>query len=73
MFDEIVGSSPALKSVLSGILKVAPTDSTVLITGETRYTQEFATFGPRFCCGELRLDSALAHRLRVVVCGHHDL
>jgi PAS domain S-box-containing protein len=35
MFDEIVGSSPALKSVLSGILKVAPTDSTVLITGET--------------------------------------
>ena len=35
MFDEIVGSSPALKSVLSGIVKVAPTDSTVLITGET--------------------------------------
>jgi PAS domain S-box-containing protein len=35
MFDEIVGSSPALKSVLSGILKVGPTDSTVLITGET--------------------------------------
>jgi formate hydrogenlyase transcriptional activator len=35
MFDEIVGSSPALKTVLSGILKVAPTDSTVLITGET--------------------------------------
>jgi len=35
MFDEIVGSSRALKSVLSGIVKVAPTDSTVLITGET--------------------------------------
>jgi len=35
MFDEIVGSSPALKTVLSGIMKVAPTDSTVLITGET--------------------------------------
>jgi len=35
MFDEIVGSSPALKGVLSGILKVGPTDSTVLITGET--------------------------------------
>jgi formate hydrogenlyase transcriptional activator len=35
MFDEIVGSSPALKTVLSGIEKVAPTDSTVLITGET--------------------------------------
>jgi len=35
MFEEIVGSSPALKTVLSGIVKVAPTDSTVLITGET--------------------------------------
>jgi formate hydrogenlyase transcriptional activator len=35
MLEEIVGSSPALKTVLSGILKVAPTDSTVLITGET--------------------------------------
>jgi PAS domain S-box-containing protein len=35
MFEEIVGSSPALKTVLSSILKVAPTDSTVLITGES--------------------------------------
>jgi PAS domain S-box-containing protein len=35
MFEEIVGSSPALKTALSGIVKVAPTDSTVLITGET--------------------------------------
>ena len=35
MFEEIVGSAPALQTVLSGILKVAPTDSTVLITGET--------------------------------------
>jgi transcriptional regulator with GAF, ATPase, and Fis domain len=35
MFEEIVGSSPALKTVLSRIVKVAPTDSTVLITGET--------------------------------------
>jgi PAS domain S-box-containing protein len=35
MFDEIVGSSPALQNVLSSIVKVAPTDSTVLITGET--------------------------------------
>jgi len=35
MFEEIVGSSPALKIALSGIVKVAPTDSTVLITGET--------------------------------------
>jgi len=35
MFEEIVGTSPALKAVLSRISKVAPSDSTVLITGET--------------------------------------
>jgi formate hydrogenlyase transcriptional activator len=35
MFEEIVGTSPALKSVLSRISAVAPSDSTVLITGET--------------------------------------
>jgi formate hydrogenlyase transcriptional activator len=35
MFEEIVGTSPALKSVLSRISKVAPSDSTVLIMGET--------------------------------------
>ena len=32
---EIVGASPALKTVLSHVSKVAPMDSTVLITGET--------------------------------------
>src|SRR5262245_20720896 len=35
MFEEIVGSSEALRKVLSEVAKVAPTDSTVLITGET--------------------------------------
>ena len=35
MFEEIVGSSPALQAVLSRVSRVAPTDSTVLITGET--------------------------------------
>jgi PAS domain S-box-containing protein len=35
MFEEIVGTSPALQAVLSRVSKVAPTDSTVLITGET--------------------------------------
>jgi PAS domain S-box-containing protein len=35
MFEEIVGSSKPLKAVLSRIDKVAPTDSTVFITGET--------------------------------------
>src|SRR5215468_328273 len=35
MFEEIVGSSEALRKVLSEVAKVAPTESTVLITGET--------------------------------------
>src|SRR6267143_1208106 len=35
MFEEIVGTSTALHAVLSRVSKVAPTDSTVLITGET--------------------------------------
>jgi len=35
MFEEIVGGSPLLKGVLARVAKVAPTDSTVLITGET--------------------------------------
>lgn len=35
MFEEIVGSSSALQAVLAKVAKVAPTDSTVLITGET--------------------------------------
>ena len=35
MFEEIVGASMSLKAVQSRIAKVAPTDSTVLITGET--------------------------------------
>src|SRR5580704_4495770 len=35
MYEAIVGSSDALRGVLSQISKVAPTDSTVLISGET--------------------------------------
>ncbi len=34
-FEEIVGNSPALLKVLHGVEQVAPTDSTVLIYGET--------------------------------------
>ncbi len=34
-FEEIVGNSPALREVLSAVAQVAPTDSTVLIQGET--------------------------------------
>ena len=35
MFEEIVGRSAALQAVLVRVTKVAPTDSTILITGET--------------------------------------
>jgi formate hydrogenlyase transcriptional activator len=35
MFEEIVGSAPALRRVLAQVEKVASTDSTVLILGET--------------------------------------
>jgi formate hydrogenlyase transcriptional activator len=35
MFEEIVGASASLSTVLVRVAKVAPTDSTVLITGET--------------------------------------
>jgi transcriptional regulator with GAF, ATPase, and Fis domain len=35
MFEELVGTSPALQAVLSRVTKVATADSTVLLTGET--------------------------------------
>jgi len=35
MFEEIVGASASLQTVLSRVSKVAPSDSSVLITGET--------------------------------------
>ena len=35
MFEEIVGTAPLLRRLLAHVSKVAPTDSTVLITGET--------------------------------------
>src|SRR5208283_5131569 len=35
MFEEIIGTSPRLQAVLARLTKVARTDSTVLITGET--------------------------------------
>jgi formate hydrogenlyase transcriptional activator len=52
MFEEIVGSSPALKAVLESIRIVAPVDSTVLIEGETGTGKELIAraihnLGPR--------------------------
>jgi len=34
-FEQVIGSSPALESVLEQVERVAPTDSTVLLQGET--------------------------------------
>ncbi len=34
-FEELIGSSTSLKKVLKNVERVAPTDSTVLLTGET--------------------------------------
>src|SRR5258705_2942701 len=43
MFEEIVGSAASLRQVLAQVAKVAPTDSTVLILGETGTGQELIT------------------------------
>jgi transcriptional regulator with GAF, ATPase, and Fis domain len=51
MFEEIVGDSHALQNVLAGVAKVPPTDSTVLITGDTGTGKELigrAIHKPRF-------------------------
>jgi formate hydrogenlyase transcriptional activator len=45
MFEEIVGSSDALRTVLRQVAQVAPTDSTVLITGETGTGKELIARG----------------------------
>ena len=68
-FEEIVGSSEPLRTVLWQVTKVAPMDSTVLITGETgtgkgqprhpcRLAPPFVSLRER----ELRGDSPIAHR-----------
>ena len=45
MFEEIVGTSSSLQLVLSRISKVAPSDSTVLIMGETGTGKELIARG----------------------------
>src|SRR5207344_3677499 len=35
MFEEIVGSSDVIRKILTQVAKVAPSDSTVLVLGET--------------------------------------
>jgi AAA+ superfamily predicted ATPase len=72
MFEEIVGSSDAIGRVLSQVTKVAPTDSTVLIFGETGTGKELVaraihkrrSVGPSFHNGQLRSDFVIADRVR---------
>ena len=45
MFEEVVGESPALQGVLTRVAKVAPSDCTVLITGETGTGKELIARG----------------------------
>ncbi len=42
LFPEIIGESRAMRSVLSQIIKVAPTDSTVMLLGESGTGKELA-------------------------------
>jgi formate hydrogenlyase transcriptional activator len=49
MFEEIVGSSPLLQRVLTSVVKVGPTDSTVLITGETGTGKELIARAAHKC------------------------
>ena len=46
MFEEIVGSSDAIRQVLEQVAKVAPTDSTILISGETGTGKELLARAP---------------------------
>src|SRR3989442_1345608 len=75
MFEDIVGSSAALRQVLAHVEKVARTDATVLIVGETGTGKELMARAIHqrshradagLYPGELRGDPAGAHRLRTV-------
>jgi formate hydrogenlyase transcriptional activator len=72
MFEEIVGASEVLNGVLRHVARVAPTDSTVLITGETgtgkqlvaRAIHEQSHRSGRIRERELRSHSAVADCVR---------
>src|SRR5207247_363875 len=60
-FDEIIGNSPALEFVLAEVERVAPTDSTVLILGETGTGKELIARSihniSARCCGCCKIRS----------------
>jgi PAS domain S-box-containing protein len=65
MFEEIVGSADAIRQVLEQVAKVAPTDSTVLISGETGTGKELLAraihkFYPRPFSTPLLMDLTIA-------------
>jgi formate hydrogenlyase transcriptional activator len=62
-FQRIVGKSPALEAVLEQVERVAPTDSTVLIQGETGTGKELIAqaihnVSPRYGCPYVKLNCA---------------
>jgi formate hydrogenlyase transcriptional activator len=62
-FEQIIGNSPALESVLVEVERVAPTDSTVLILGETGTGKELIAraihnISPRCGCPFVKLNCA---------------
>jgi transcriptional regulator with GAF, ATPase, and Fis domain len=57
-FEDIIGKSPALEKVLEQVSIVAPTDSTVLIQGETGTGKELIARAIHrvSLCGPVRTD-----------------
>ena len=62
MFEEMVGTSAALERALAQVAKVAPTDSTVLITGETGTGKALIAQTPISELGDICTESQLLPR-----------
>ena len=67
--DGIIGADPAMSTVLDTVNKIAPTELTVLIQGETGTGKELVARAiyrrssnkRSFCCSQLRRHSSHAH------------
>jgi transcriptional regulator with PAS, ATPase and Fis domain len=76
MFEEMVGSSPALRRVLGQVAKVANTDSTVLILGETGTGKELVARAihkrsRRSTRAFIRVNCAAIRKSRCCVCSRN--